>query len=514
MRKLWLLSLALVAGRQVQGQSYLRDNLFNYNLPTATINVRDLALYKDKRLLIAGEFHAYSSSLGYSKVMRLTPQGTPDATFTCPVITGGRVNAIAIQPWDSAIIIAGGFSTVNGIARSGIARLLPSGVLDASFNPGSGITGSSYGDLIIYTVVIRTTTDPAQRRIIAGGLFTYYNGTAVAYGNGGGLVQLKTDGTLDAAALPKVEGAVYHLALDENEKILAGGEFYRVNGADIWRFVRINTDGSTDNTLWTGRWDGFNSTVTSVHVHKGKLYVGGFFTQYRGNTSGRLARLNADGSYDASFNVGTGFTGTAGTPLCTQGYEAKSLAFMSDDRVIVGGNFTACQGNAAYRIARLKTDGSYDPSCLTGAGFDQCITKLLFQGTDDSLVAGGFFNSYRNETQGTIIRIRKPPTPSLLALGDGDGTNVRPVQDAQAGVYPNPFTAFLRVALAGTPDGPVQMQLSTTDGRELLSRIVISRRGIVELRTRELPAATLLLRVTSATGALLHSSMVLCSGGR
>ena len=512
MRKLWLLSLALAASALSQAQTYVRDNLFNYNLPTSTINVRDIALYKDKRLLIAGEFHAYSSVLGLSKVLRLTPQGAPDPTFTVPTIAGGRVNCVAIQPWDSSIVIAGGFSSVNGVARSGIARLLPSGALDASFNPGSGISGGWAGDLIILSVVIRTSTDPLKRRIIAGGLFTYYNGTAIAGGTGGGLVQLRTDGSLDAATSPRVEGAVYHLALDENNKLLAGGEFYRVNGNEVWRFARFNADGSTDNTLWTGRWDGFNSTVTSVHVYKGKIYVGGFFTQYRGSNSGRLARLNADGSYDATFNVGTGFTGI-GSVLCTQGVEVHSLAFMSNDKVIVGGNFTACQGNSVNRIARLNSDGSYDASCITGTGFDQCVTKLVYQGTDDSLVVGGFFNSFRDEAQGTVIRIRKPPTPSLLSLGPAEGPHGAANGASIEGAYPNPFTVQLRVRLPGHADGPVEVSWTGMDGRETLRTRAQLRRGTVELRPAGLAAGTWLLRISDVAGKPLLQRLLVKNGG-
>ncbi|GAB4092144.1 delta-60 repeat domain-containing protein [Flaviaesturariibacter terrae] len=512
MRKLWLPCLALLACALSHAQSYVRDNLFNYNLPTATINVRDLAIYSDKRILIAGEFHAYSSSLGYSKVLRLLPTGAPDPSFTCPAISGGRVNSIAIQPWDESIIIAGGFSSVNGVARSGIARLLPSGALDASFNPGSGISGSSYGELIIYTVAIRATAAASDRRIVAGGLFTYYNGTAVAGGNGGGLVQIKTDGTIDAAATPKVEGAVYHLALDDNGKILAGGEFYKVNGEDLWRFARINIDGSTDNTLWTGRWDGFNSTVTSVQVYRGQIYVGGFFTQYRGNNSGRLARLNSDGSYDATFAVGTGFTGSGGTALCTQGMEAKSVAFMSNGKVVVGGNFTAYQGNTVYRIARLNTNGSYDASFNTGTGFDQCVARLAFQGTDDSLVVGGFFNSFRDETQGTVMRLRKPPTPLLLSLGEAPATVPRHTLGGDA-VYPNPFTVHLRVALPGRPDGAVTVCFLGSDGRDARRFNAYLRRGTVELQAGTVPAGTWLLQVTDARGELLLSAPLVKAAG-
>ncbi|MEG0923252.1 MAG: delta-60 repeat domain-containing protein, partial [Comamonas sp.] len=53
--------------------------------------------------------------------------------------------------------------------------------------------------------------------------------------------------------------------------------------------------------------DGFNpdanGTVNSVAVQPdGKVLVGGAFTQVGGQTRNRLARLNADGSLDASFN--------------------------------------------------------------------------------------------------------------------------------------------------------------------------------------------------------------------
>jgi uncharacterized delta-60 repeat protein len=417
MTKLWLSTMALLCVFVAAAQSYIRDNLFNLNLPTSTINVRDLVVYKDKRILIGGEFHAYSSSFSYNRVLRLTAGGTPDPTFTCPVVSGGRVNCIALQPWDSAIIIAGSFTQVNGVSRSGIARLSPSGALDLTFSPGTGISGSYAGDLIIWAVGVRTDADASKRRIIAGGQFNYYNGVSVANGNGGGLVQIKTDGSLDATALPKVEGGpVYALTVDDNGKILAGGEFYKVNGADCWRFVRINTDGTTDVTLWTGRWDGFNSSVGNVQAHDGMIYVGGFFTQYRGNNAGRLVRLKSDGSYDATFNTGTGFTGST-TATCSQGIESKSLAFMSNGKVVVGGNFTAYQGNTVYRIARLNSDGSYDASCVTGTGFDQCIERVVFQGTDDSLLAAGFFTSFRDEAQGSIIRVRKPPAAFTLALG-------------------------------------------------------------------------------------------------
>jgi uncharacterized delta-60 repeat protein len=507
MSKLWLAFMALLCAVPGSAQSFVRDNLFNLNLPTSSINVRDMVIYKDKRILIGGEFHTYASSFSYNRILRLSANGIPDATFTCPTVSGGRINCIALQPWDSAIIIAGSFTQVNGISRSGIARLLPSGALDASFSPGTGISGGYAGDLIIWALAVRNDADPNNRRIIAGGQFNYYNGVTVAGGNGGGLVQIKNDGSLDAAAMPKVEGGpVYALTLDDNGKILAGGEFYKVNGADCWRFVRINTDGSTDATLWTGRWDGFNSSVGNVQVNNGKIYVGGYFTQYRGNSAGRLVRLNSDGSYDASFNTATGFGGsTSGT--CTQGIESKSLAFMSSGKVVVGGNFTDYKGSTAYRIARLNTDGSFDGTCITGSGFDHCVMRVAYQGTDDSLVIAGFFTSYNGEVQGSIIRIRKPPTVSLLA-----------VRAPQLEALRSGERVRVHWELEGTEGGRSMELLRSEDGR----RFSVVHRGRSEggLRGYSFEDAgttgTLWyqLQVTDAAGVQVSSAIVEVRDGR
>ncbi|RYZ21596.1 MAG: hypothetical protein EOO16_12400 [Chitinophagaceae bacterium] len=464
MRKLWLMCLAMLCAAACPAQSFIRDNLFNLNLPTSTINVRDMVIYSDKRILIGGEFHTYQGSFTYNRILRLAPNGTPDPTFTVPTVSGGRINCIAVQPWDSAIIIAGSFTTVNGSSRNGIARLLPTGALDASFNPGSGISGSYAGELIVWAVGVRNDADASKRRIIAGGQFNYFNGTLVSAGNGGGLVQLKTDGSLDNAALPIIDGGpVYALTVDENGKILAGGEFYRVNGADCWRFVRINTNGSTDNTLWTGRWDGFNSSVGNVQVYGGKIYVGGYFTQYRGNSAGRLVRINTDGSYDATFNTTTGFGGSTSS-ACTQGVESKSLAFMTNGKLVVGGNFTDYKGNTAYRVARLNTDGSYDATCITGTGFDHCVMRVAFQGTDDSLVLGGFFTSFKGETQGTIIRIRKPPSAFTLAA-----------QTPQLQGWRQDGRVQLSWDAAGTGSSSTHELLRSEDGRNF--RVVHRQRG-------------------------------------
>ena len=92
--------------------------------------------------------------------------------------------------------------------------------------------------------------------------------------------------------------------------------------------------------------DGFeanaNGIVRAVAVQPdGKVLVGGEFDTIGGQMRNRIARLNADGSVDASFNPGAGST-------------VYGLIVQPDGKVLVGGNFTTIGGQTRNRIARLS----------------------------------------------------------------------------------------------------------------------------------------------------------------
>lgn len=100
---------------------------------------------------------------------------------------------------------------------------------------------------------------------------------------------------------------------------------------------------------------GANSNVLAVALQSdGKIIIGGLFNSYKG-----VARLNQDGSPDDSFDVGWGAEVDYldyGTPKVTL------LKVQSDDRIIVGGTFTLFNGTNRNQVARLEADGSLDLS--------------------------------------------------------------------------------------------------------------------------------------------------------
>ena len=128
----------------------------------------------------------------------------------------------------------------------------------------------------------------------------------------------QTPGTIDLTFNPGDHGfgtrygaddEVKAMALQTNGKIILGGAFIFYNGDSVNRVVRVNTDGSVDTTFKTG--SGFDSQVLAVAVQTdGKILLGGYFTSYNGHACSQICRLNTDGSFDNTFNPGTGANGS------------------------------------------------------------------------------------------------------------------------------------------------------------------------------------------------------------
>jgi uncharacterized delta-60 repeat protein len=97
----------------------------------------------------------------------------------------------------------------------------------------------------------------------------------------------------------------------------------------------------------------------AVEQPDGKVIIGGsqFFVT-AGVSPFALARLNVDGSLDATFNIGVG--------LNTGGSIAQ-LVLQPDGRVIVSGTFQTINNVARPNLARLNSDGSVDTTFIPAA---------------------------------------------------------------------------------------------------------------------------------------------------
>ena len=153
---------------------------------------------------------------------------------------------------------------------------------------------------------------------------------------------LNADGSLDTSFDPGtgVEELVVHpqvhaVALHADGRIVIGGFFKNVNGVPRDGIAQLDADGSVDLTFNPGTGLQTYVALAVAALTNGQVLVGGIFDKVNGVPRKSLARLNADGSVDASFSVPNG--GIGGSNALERVY---ALAVQPDGRVIIGGDFT------------------------------------------------------------------------------------------------------------------------------------------------------------------------------
>lgn len=179
---------------------------------------------------------------------------------------------------------------------------------------------------------------------------------------------------------PGPDDEVLAIAVQSGGRAVLGGRF---SGG---RIERLNADGTVDETFrasWTA--DGFNAAVRALAVQTDdRVIAGGDFTSFDTAVAGHIARLNADGSLDTAFAnaIGTGFNDAV-----------TSLALQADGKILAGGAFDSFNGARAIRLARLNPDGTLDPSLGADPGAAGPVRALAFDPTL-GLVAAGEFDSF------------------------------------------------------------------------------------------------------------------------
>ena len=396
--------------------------------PNATITVVNRAHYG--RLLCLGALALFAVRLAEANV---SVPGQLDVGFVPSPGTDDTINVVVPQP-DGKVIAAGRFTKANGVSRNRIARFNSDGSLDASFDPGIGPDGDIFaavlqpdgriivaGRFTMFTGFTRNriarlnadgTVDPSfgfsaginntplalalqqDGRIIVGGQFSQID--LVQRFN---LARLNSDGTVDLTFDPGngPNGDVNAIAIQSDDRIVIGGTFIGYNGLARGGVARVLSDGSVDLTFDPGVGTGGNVFALALQANR-QIVIGGRFAQYAGNNRSFIARVNDDGSLDLGFN-----------PIPNNWIQA--ILLQPDGHLTIGGLLTKVNGFTRNRIARLNVDGSLDTSFDPGAGFAGSLTNDATQVRSLALqragriVVGGTFTSYNGVTRTNIARL-------------------------------------------------------------------------------------------------------------
>jgi len=145
----------------------------------------------------------------------------------------------------------------------------------------------------------------------------------------------------------------------------------------------------------------------------GKVLIGGYFSAVAGTNRNGIARLNTNGSLDATFDPGAGVGGGL------SGYEVKSVVVQPDGKVLIGGYFATVNGTNRNGIARLNADGSLDSSFDPGAGADGSVRSIALQ-RDGKVLIAGEFNTVNGVMRRYVARLYGDPgAPSLRIARSG-----------------------------------------------------------------------------------------------
>ena len=269
--------------------------------------------------------------------------------------TDEGIRTIAIQP-DGKILIGGNFGLPHyGIPHHGIDRLNPDGSFDPTFNTQTIPSGPKVGiNGTVNSIVLQT-----DGKILVGGCFDAYNDKTVDR-----IIRLHPNGDLDTTfKIPGIQylsclttwckGQVYSIALQPDGKILICGAGVKsipqpLSPCNPEDFARLNADGSYDNTFQP-----FNKNVTVsedgeiLYLSNGRILT----RQAHIGAPYGLTRWFLDGSRDTTFNYGgVGFAGGLVDKILEQ----------PDGKLIVTGTFTYYNQTPISHIARLNADGTLD----------------------------------------------------------------------------------------------------------------------------------------------------------
>ena len=320
----------------------------------------------EQKIIIGGDFNAYNT-VPRGKIARLNPDGSLDRWFNIGSGADDFINTVLVRS-DSKILIGGGFTSYNGTVRYSLAQLENNGALDTTFDVGSGADGAVRAMAFVGPAQSLGVTD--KRAVIIAGDFTTFNGVKSTR-----VARVLSTGELDESLFMREgpNGPVYSVAVQEDGKIIIGGDFTMYDEYRRGNVTRINVDGTLDEKFEA--IIGADDTVHSVFLQPdGKILLGGSFKAINAVPRNGIARLNADGSVDESFDPGSGFdapvldVSATGTLIeWPVGDDGDTVTLFRNVRVYAGGLFTHFSGTRRMGVARLYGNGTLDTTFMDTA---------------------------------------------------------------------------------------------------------------------------------------------------
>ena len=316
------------------------DNTFNTG-SSEIGQLNQIALDSNGDIYVIGFFTEFNGTSTPSHIIKLNSDGTINNDFELNIIQNvisNDISKIQIDSTDQIYLLGRDFS--NG-AKIRLGKFNSDGTIDNSFalpDLRQNESDIKFFNLALYQDEITFTAGFDKiSEDIAYGIATY---------------DLQGKNITNLPLLTK-SAPIKTLAVQSDGKIIVGGEFLFVNSEFVPRLVRINNNGTVDNTfdVTIDLLGQINNRIESIGVQEdGKIIIGG--RNLNANFQSSVFRINQDGSLDETFD----------SQLFNDVFEIKLLE--GGNLMVSGYNLSNIQNQ---NLVRLKSDGTFDDTFSTEA---------------------------------------------------------------------------------------------------------------------------------------------------
>jgi len=256
-------------------------------------------------------------------------------TFTSEDRALGILNVV-LPLSDGKLLVGGDFDEVDGRNKENIVR----------FNQDLSVDDTLFEIDFISSTQVEVMAEQADGKILVGGDLRLPN--QPGFTGQIDLIRFNSNGSLDSSFYFGIDIGrgirVNAIKVQDDGKILVGGQI-RLRNSELKMLVRLNPDGSLDDTFSTERSTSILPQVTNIFLQEdGKIIAVGNFSEFNNLEASGIVRLNPDGSTDLNFELNRGL-----------------LSILEDGSFLFNSDFQ----NGRPRLTKLLPDGSLDTTFST-----------------------------------------------------------------------------------------------------------------------------------------------------
>lgn len=347
--------------------------------------VRDVAVLPDGKMVVGGMFTAYNGK-PVNRICRVLANGNLDTSFR--VLSGANDWIFMVKRLQSGkILIGGNFTSFQGKAVPGFARLHPNGLLDTTFK--IRLTSSSG-----FPSVSRVK-EFANGDLLICGNFTTVNQTPRVY-----LAKINANGTqvYDFFQNQNPNAGISAFLQLPDGKFIVSGFFSAINGTRYNRIARLLPTGRLDTSF---KAKGFHPELLQITQsgevsiselaldNQNRILVGGKFSNYNDSSRTGIIRIFQNGQLDTSFRK-------QANPYNFM----YTLKVLPDQNIFLGGQFSVFQGKPRPGTVVLHPNGIVNDAYPFGQIAGDYTTKLEILADSSWVLAGRYY-------PGSLVRLQR-----------------------------------------------------------------------------------------------------------